>query len=375
MVNKNFKDFINESKDIKTEADEEEVLDNDVEETSNDNTDIHTKGIEFLKSQVDEYCTNGYYQLYWDYRESLDESQIQEYVDKAIAEDTSLESVVSDELWDMNIDYENNFFDEIENNIPDELSEYAEERDLIDDLEEAGYKGLDVNAKDLLDNSGGLKVNVIYATPEEQNYDMGSIVNCYGSWRQPNWNELETSDLDNGMTYTINQQGHSAKEYYDCYLENQKGFGLDHKSTFIESCVDDCVNNTSDYMSAMCVLTRLSVEEYYELMKMVKAGEGTLTFSADSYCGTVNIWAGSGGLSVNLEKPLSIPVSYIHTVQLEGAKENNGYTVDEIFGLVGECWDGKMTFGGDVATLENLDELLAYIKTVAPKEDEEEEEE
>ena len=34
-----------------------------------------------------------------------------------------------------------------------------------------------------------------------------------------------------------------------------------------------------------------------------------------------------------------------------------------------------MTFGGDVATLENLDELLAYIKTVAPKEDEEEEEE
>ena len=52
-----------------------------------------------------------------------------------------------------------------------------------------------------------------YKTPEEQNYDMGSIVNCYGSWRQPNWDDMSTSDLDNGMTYTINHDAPYCSEF------------------------------------------------------------------------------------------------------------------------------------------------------------------
>ena len=105
----------------------------------------------------------------------------------------------------------------------------------------------------------------------------------------------------------------------------------------------------------------------------IKNGKGSLEFSKDTCCGTVNIWSGSGGLSVELEKPFIVPTKYAHTIQVEGSKNNNGYTVDEIFGLTSDCWNGKMTFTNSQPSLykENEEELISYIKSLAEKEEEE----
>ena len=371
-------DLVGDLDKLEEDVNEEESKE-DVEDSNEiENNDLHSKWIAYLKSKIDENCnSNGFYEMYWDYRDEFDPSSIQKIVDRAIKEDTTLLNAADDYLWDLNSDeyLDEYFMDDVSKNIPEELEDYALDRDLLEDLEEAGYQGVDMNAQELLDRSN-VKVNIIFATPSESNYDMSSIVDVFGSWKNPAYNYIVDNPeiLDNAMTYLIHQQGHSLKEYYQCLLENPKGFGFDHKDTFIESCVNDCVNNSSDAMSGICCLTTLTPDELYELEKAIKNGTGNLEFSKDTYCGTVNIWSGSGGLSVNLEKPLIIPVSYAHTIQVEGGENNNGYTVDEIFGLTGDCWNGKMAFTNSQPDLykENKEELIEYIKTLIPDEEGEE---
>ena len=389
-----FRDFVDDESTMYWELVDTKLTE-DIDETSNESIDgeksdttssdnsaefeLHEKWIAYLKSKIAENCnSDGFYEVYWNYDDEFDPASIQKIVSNAIETDSSLVAAADDYLWDLNSgeSLDEYFIDDISKNIPEELEDYALDRDLLEDLEEAGYNGVDMNAQELLDKSD-VKVNIIFATPSESNYDMSSIVDVFGSWKDPAYNYIVDNPeiLDNAMTYLIHQQGHSLKEYYQCLLENPGGFGFDHKDTFIESCVNDCVNNTSNAMSGICCLTTLTPDELYELEKAMKTGTGNLEFSKDTYCGTVNIWAGSGGLSVNLEKPLIIPVSYIHTIQVEGGKNNNGYTVDEIFGLVGSCWDGKMTFTNSQPDLykENKEELLNYIKTLIPEDEEGEE--
>ena len=370
-----YEDLNRLEEDFDEEESEESEDDNiDSDEISGD--ELHEKWIAYLKSKIAEDCnSDGFYEVYWNYDDEFEPSSIQKIVSDAIETDSSLVAAADDYLWDLNSgeSLDEYFIDDIRNNIPAELEDYALDRDLLEDLDEAGYSGVDMNAQELLDKSE-VKVNIIFATPSESNYDMSNIVDVFGSWKDPAYDYIVDNPeiLDNAMTYLIHQQGHSLKEYYQCLLENPGGFKMDHKNTFIESCVDDCVNNSSDAMSGICCLTTLTPDELYELEKASKNGSGNLEFSTDTYCGTVNIWAGSGGLSVNLEKPLIIPVSYAHTIQIEGGK-NNGYTVDEIFGLTGDCWDGKMTFTNSQPDLyqENKEELIEYIKTLIPEDGQE----
>lgn len=373
-------DLVGDLDKLEEDFDEEES-----EESEDDNTDsnkisddeLHEKWIGYLKSKIDEDCNSSKrYEVYWDYRDELEPGTVKRIVEQAIENDTTVESELEDWLWEINdtSEIEEPFLDDVSKNIPEELEDYALDRDLYDDLQEAGYNGVDMNAKELLDNAE-VKVNIMFATPEEQNSDMGNLITSFGSWKDPEYDYIveNTEVLDNAMTYLIHQQGHSLKEYYQCLLENPGGFDMKHKSTFIESCVDDCVNNSSDAMSGIMCLTRLTPYELYDLYKAMKNGTPNVEFSKDTYCGTVNIWAGSGGLGVSLEKPLIMPSSYITHVQVEGAKDSN-YTVDEIFGLVGECWDGKMTFTNSQPDLyqENKEELIEYIKTLIPEDEKEE---
>lgn len=369
------------TEDIDESDNEKDVENNQEDKEDNfiDESDLHSKWIAYLKSKIDEDCNSEKcYEVYWNYDDELEPDTIQKIVEDAIKEDSSIVAVADDYLWDLNSgeSLDEYFIDDVRSHIPEDLEDYALDRDIWEDLEEAGYAGIDMNAKELLDRSE-VKVNIMFATSNEQNYDMGSIVTAFGSWREPAYDYIieNTDILDNAMTYLIHQQGHSLKEYYQCLLENPSGFKMGHENTFIESCVDDCVNNSSNAMSGIMCLTRLSPDELYNLYKAMKDGSPNLEFSKDTYCGTVNIWAGSGGLDMSLEKPLVIPASYITHIQVEGAKDSN-YTVDSIFGLVDSCWDGKMTFTNSQPDLykENMDELLTYIKTLVSEEDKDDEE-
>lgn len=361
LYNKTFKDYLNENK-RKIEADEpqDDVNQNDLEQ----------KWIEYLKSKIKENCDeNGYYPIYWDSDDTLEPQMVKDAVEQAIEEGVTPSAIITDKLYDMNMDYDSSFLSDVEDNIPAELVEFAEDRSILDDLYENGYSGIDVNANELL-NRTRLNINIIFATPEEANSDMSVIILCYGSWKSPAYGSIDVSDMDNCMTYLIHQQGHSVKEYYECLEKNPGGFGFDHKSTFIESCVDDCVNNTSDAMSAIVVLANVSAEEYFNLLSADKGGY--IGFDKSAYCGTFNPWAGSGGLSVELEKDLVFPISYINRIQVEGAK-NSEYSVDEVFGLVNSCWDSGIDLNASAPSLyqEDMEEVVSYINSLAEEEEEE----
>lgn len=362
---------LSEDNSVSNEESNEEISGN--EKDGENSKDLHEKWINYLKSKIDEYCNlDNRYEVYWDYRDELEPATIERVVDTAIKNDTSIESELEDWLWDINDvgEIESTFTDEVRKNIPEDLVEYSDDRDLYDDLYEAGYEGIDFQAKELLDRAT-VRVNVVFATPDESNYDMGSIVDVFGSWKDPAYDYIVENPeiLNNSMVYLVHQQGHSMKEYYQCLLANPGGFKMEHKNTFIESVVDDCVNNSSEAMSGFTCLTKLTPYELYELKKAAKEGKGSLEFSKDTCCGTVNIWAGSGGLSVELEKPFIVPASYAHFIQVEGGDNSIGYTVDEIFGLTSDCWDGDMKIVNTQPTLyqESTDDIIKYIETLIDK--------
>lgn len=370
--NKTFKEFLNENKQNLKELDDNEISDN-VDETVEDSTNesnLEQQWFSYLKEKIKDDCNeNGYYEVYWNYDDTLEPQTIKDAVEQAIEEGVTPSDILSDKLYEMNDDYDSYFINDIRKDIPDNLVEFADDRDIYDDLYANGYNGIDVNVKELIDRTR-LNINVIFATPEEVNSDMSDIILCYGSWKSPSYGKIDTTDMDNCMTYLIHQQGHSVKEFYECLDKNPNGFGLDHKSTFIESCVDDCVNNTSDAMSAIAVLANVDANEYYELLK--KDSEGYVGFNKSAYCGTFNPWAGSGGLSIELEKDVVFPKSYINRVQVEGA-DNSEYTVDEVFGLVNSCWDSTVDLNAGAPSLyqEDMEEVVSYINSLEEPSEEE----
>lgn len=331
--------------------------------------------VAFLKEQLEDKCNSDMCcEIYWDYRDVISPQTLKEAVDNYKEQGFgSPKDCLEDVLWKLNVDYDSDMFNEIETEIEncenEHVVEYFNEYgDLINDaIEEAGYNGLDVKVDEILRKSE-FRVNVMFATNEERNYDMGSIVSSYGSWREPDFEYIESSPevLDNALTYFIHQQGHSVKEVYDCLIGNPRGFGSKDEMNFTKSIVNDIVNNSSDAMSEITALVKLDGYELLELVEEVEKGEKYLTFEKNTDMGIFNEWAGTGGLlEFQLDKPFVVPVSMVRNVQIEGAKLDWGYSVDSVFGLVGSCWKETLGYTDEAPELyqEDLVETVKAVQT------------
>lgn len=308
--------------------------------------------LDFLKEQLESKCNSDMCcEVYWDYRDEIPASTIGEVVDTYKERGyVSAKDYLIEKLEHLNFDYDSDMFGEIETELENCENEhvvdyFAKYGDLRDDAFSVGYNGLDVKVDEILRKSS-FHVNVMFATAAERNFDMGSIVSAFGSWRAPDFEGLKVYPemMDNGLTYFVNQQGHSVQEVYDCLLNNLRGFGSGDEMNFVRSVVNDIVNNSSDAMSEVTALVKLDGYELLELTEEVERGEKYLTFDKDTMMGIFNEWSGTGGLlEFELEKPFVVPVSMVRNVQIEGAKSDWGYTVDSVFGLIGSCW--KETLG------------------------------
>lgn len=337
--------------------------------------------IELLKPIVAEHLNdNGYFEIYWDYRDELDaRSVLQAYKNKLKCPEETIEGFIAQQLWELNLDYDFHLYEMVEKDIQDEISneggeelaelynEYGLEWDY---LEEAGYNGVDINLHDLLRNTR-LCVNVMFATPCEENYDMSSIITAYGCWKEPCPTEVD--DLDNALTYLIHQQGHSVKEIYDCLLGNPRGFTSENSNTFAKSVVNDIVNNTSEHISSVCALVELSGEDIITFFDAVAEGKKYLSFDKTTEIGLFNDWSGAGGLlEIQLDKPFVVPVDMVKNIQIEGAgKENSGYTVNEVYGLIGSCWKDCVSYTDDAPELyqEDMAQVLEEVTKLLEEQD------
>lgn len=328
---------------------------------------------DFLKSKIEEYCNeDGYYEIYWDYRDNIDANDIMEafrnFKEKGF---TNVEDYLEDELYSYNINMDDELISVIEKELfnqdffKDDFEKwYYDNCNIYEDLCINGYNGIDINLFELLKHSDYC-INIMLATDEEKNSDMSNIISSFGTYHLPDFEYMSERSFDNSLTYLIHQQGYTCREYFNVLNQNQHGYGMDCKCNFIESIVDEVTNCTADCMAEITVLVRVNGKELVEFLNYLcdENRKLNLCFSKDSEIGIFNEWIGSGSLlGINLEKELVISKDMIRNIQIEGAKSQS-YTVNEVYGLIGSCWRNVMSYTKEEPKLmiENINETIQNV--------------
>lgn len=298
--------------------------------------------IAWLRDEVGWHCNSrGCYEAFWDYDDSVTPDQMAEAC--ANYEEAGFASPLN--YLDESIMEKPGFIGALENELisaitrdaataPEGVGEqWVESGDIWGDLESAGYEGIDANVEDLLSNSS-FNVNVFFATEAEENFDMGSIVHAFGNdYREPRLEDVDAEDLDNALSYLVNQQGHSIAEVY--------GNG---DNAFIRSVREEIDENSSEAMSELCALVRMDGQQMLDFIEKQHEATDSLVLPKDyATMGIFNPWSGCGGmLDIQLEKDAVLPLSMVREFQIEGVRGDTnlwgGYTVDEVYGLVGSAW-------------------------------------
>lgn len=221
--------------------------------------------IAWLRDEVGWHCNSrGCYEAFWDYDDSVTPDQMAEAC--ANYEEAGFASPLN--YLDESIMEKPGFIEALENELisaitrdaataPEGVGEqWVESGDIWGDLESAGYEGIDANVEDLLSNSS-FNVNVFFATEAEENFDMGSIVHAFGNdYRDPRLEDVDAEDLDNALSYLVNQQGHSIAEVY--------GNG---DNAFIRSVREEIDENSSEAMSELCALVRMDGQQMLDFIE------------------------------------------------------------------------------------------------------------
>lgn len=344
----------------------ENIVDNKREIISKEENEMSTKYSEYLKEKIKEDCNEyGCLEMYWDYRDKVPESMIKNYILELLSgkdiEDLNLYLINT--LSEINIEYadevEDNFIKQLYTEAPtDEIKKEIKEKGFLmvmDDLYSLGYNGIDWNIKDLIKNTS-VKVNIYFATDAEQNYDMSSIVTAFGNdYKNPSFAD-GTDCFDNALTYLIHQQGHYLKEVFNELISNKRT-----DNSFIAGVCNDICNNSSEAMSELGVYVELRGQDIVDFCAAIQEGNGYLVINKETNIGLFNQWSGTCGFpDAYLEKDFVVPVNMIRNIQIEGAKNDYEYTINEVCGMVGSFWKSdalKYTNVTPELTNENFTEV------------------
>ena len=322
--------------------------------------------LRWLKDEVERWCNEeGFFEAEWDRDDSIRPDQIldayQSYEEQGYA--SSLACLESKLLEDAFI--EENFY---EHYLLTDLSKADEEvnegwdsaQSVWEDLESVGYRGIDPNIEQLLSQSK-LRVNVFFATEAEQNFDMGSIVNAFGNdYRSPDLDRIGGEDLDNALSYLVNQQGHSVTEVYDALVERDPA-----EQPFIYSVREEITENSSEAMSELAALVCMDGNQMLDFLDAIEKGMDSLVLPKDyATIGVFNQWSGCGGpLDIHLEKDAVLPLSMVREFNIEGTETPGSYTVDSVYGLVSSMWCPNFSYRDGVETGVKEDYDLALEQT------------
>ena len=364
---------------------------------------------DYLKQYISDNLDNGLITLYHSYDDNIDKDIIQKYINAVVL------GYPTDSFYDVIYEYaascidadyyEDALIKELLDNAPtEEIREQiknADYADIIDDLNECGYIGVDYNIGDLLKNTS-VKVNILLGTDTERNYDMGSIVTAYGNdYQYPfkNYAKPDADDYDNALTYLIHQQGHTVQEvlanHLDCCLSEEQI----SKSGFIKGVCTDIEENSSEAMSELGVYVELSGDEIVKFCDKLSDKNAYLVFDKEVNIGLFNEWSGTCGYPDNyLERDFVVPTTMVRNVQIEGVRpitrnraeelrniyKNTdseyekqragqnletegviGYTIDGVCGMVGDFWkSNSVSYTNTAPTLvnENIETTLNEIE-------------
>lgn len=303
--------------------------------------------------------------------------------------ETYLEDFIYDK-WELYDSIEDQIKYDFENNRDGDevviVNEYLEQEgiSLGEALDNEGFAGVSWSLKDILSE---YRMNLMFATENEKNYDMGSIpdmlpapyldeykgdnhtITTLDNTLQNMTSEYQDKHFDNALSYLIHQQGYKVSQVAEVLYT-----GEPTTNEFLQSVVDE-IDNFPDYsMASLTALVKLDADGL-EALDQIAKGEGTVSLSKDTMIGIYNEWQGTGSLlEIELAKPFVVPADMVRNVQIEGqAKEPSNYTVDDVYGLIGSAWDGNIeTFDGDSdreaihkSIKDDIETTLEVVKTKA----------
>lgn len=321
----------------------------------------------WLRDRVAFWCNgDGMYEQEWDYDSEVSPDEVLEaldaYRDKGFASPEALieENLIETCYRDTEEGFYDILLDEVSRQPQGVQDAWDESPSIWDDLEAAGYRGVDMRTDKLLGNTQ-LRANLLLSTPGEQNLDLSSIVDAFGnSARSADLDTIEAADLDNALSYLINQQQHSVSEVYDALG------GESTRSPFIDSVRYEIENNSSEVVSELALMVQMDAKAYLDLMESAREGEDKSIVIPRDYAsiGIFNSNSGAGGpLGIQLEREAVLPLSMVREGQLEDVRSGRqqGYTVGETYGMAGSFWQQAFELrpGADEGIKEDYGAALA----------------
>lgn len=305
--------------------------------------------MDWLRGEVERWCDeSGFFQMEWDNDDSITPDQIIDAWEHFEGEGyaSPLAYLESELLNSLYVDAESNFYENCLlrdlDSAPGAVQDgWDEAQSVYDDLAEAGYQGIDMNLDALLRQSS-FAVNLFFATEAEADLDMGGIVSAFGSacW-EPDLSDVTPEEMDNALSYLIDQQGHSVTELYSAIADGKAD------SALIESVREEIGSNSSEAMSELCALVRMDGNQMLGFLDALEKSNDSLVLPKDyAIMGIFNQLAGCGGLlDIRLEKDAVLPLSMVREFNIEGQSNTpDSYTVDEVYGLVNSAWCRNFTY-------------------------------
>ena len=284
---------------------------------------------------------NGGIEMYLDYRDTLENSTLYDIMTADNPRET-FDELISDWTFDGSLYYQDELEKEIKNNLTEDETDFFNEHfdELNEWFQENYYFYYDAEHY-----NETVKVNIMLDTGN-CNYDFtrDNILN-YCNYYSNGGKDLK----DSSILWLAKQQKKAG-----LLREAIKGNQTDDK--FINSCIQE-LENLPSHMATLTFLVNMKLFDYFELREAMESekelndsyvledrkGKGTITISKDTMCGLFDVWSGGGSLlEIELPNDLKIPLKAIFCAEIETGKSEYGYSVDNVYGLVGSAWDGEI---------------------------------
>ena len=307
--------------------------------------------IENLKERIKEIIkTNelpnedGGIEMYLDYRDTLSDSTLYDIM-TADNPREFFDELIGDWTIDDSIYYWDELEKEIKNNLTEDEKDFFEENsdEMWDWIRDSYYFYYDENHY-----NETVKVNIMLDTGN-LNYDCtcDNILNYCGD------GEINK----NSSILWLARQQKKVIPLRKAVKESVRNDKMPNDyGEFVTSCIEE-LENLPSHMATLTFLVHMKLFDYFELREAIQSekklndsynfeqrkGKGYLTLSKDTMCGLFDVWSGGGSLlEIKLDYKVELPIKCIWKAEIETGKSEYGYSVNNVYGLVGSAWNGKV---------------------------------
>ncbi len=277
-----------------------------------------------VKKIIKDVYGNGEIKIYVDYNEQLSDEHIEEII-KSKNPSEKLEEILSDLADYYACDWG---YYEVEKNIKDKLNEA--ERVLFDENSDIFLELIQDNIcfyYSKSDLNRNLKVNIMIDCGNWK-YDCTCDNILVGHTDEYGIIHDKSSMLWLAKTQNKEDEFRQACEDYIKNDELTKDYGK-----FVKSAIEELEEMTT-ILNTITFLVEISLLDY---IKILEKRDGSVVLGKSTICGLFDPFTGGGSiLGVELEKDVEIPIK--QAVLTTDGLNQVGYDVDQVYGLIRECW-------------------------------------